>query len=191
MLANGRISIRVRPEVSELTNEGAVTLGGYVVPGLTIRRAETTVELGSGQSFMIAGLLSNTSRNTVEKTPGAGDLPIIGSLFKSTNYRKGETELVIVVTPYLVNPVNDGDIKLPTDGLKSPNEIQRMLGNMMTDGESGAVRPGPTAAPSAAPAPQAGPSVGIAPEPVKKPEGGKSRKSNRSAAAPAPGFNLN
>lgn len=184
VLANGRISIRVRPEVSELSNEGAVTLNNYVVPALTIRRAETTVELGSGQSFMIAGLLSNSSRNTVEKTPGAGDLPIIGSLFKSTNFRKGETELVIVVTPYLVNPVNDGDIKLPTDGLKNPNEIQRLLGNMMTDGDSGAARPKPTAAPAANPAPPPGPSVGAAPA------SGKARKSNRSAAAPAPGFNL-
>ena len=104
VLANGRISIRVRPEVSELSSQGAVQLNGFTVPALTIRRAETTVELGSGQSFMIAGLLSNNAQNTIEKTPGAGDLPILGSLFRSTSFRRGETELVIIVTPYLVNP---------------------------------------------------------------------------------------
>ena len=102
MLANGRISMRVRPEVSELSSQGAVTLNGFQIPALTIRRAETTVELGSGQSFMIAGLLSNNAQNTIDKAPGVGDLPILGALFRSTEFRKGQTELVIVVTPYLV-----------------------------------------------------------------------------------------
>lgn len=191
VLANGRISIRVRPEVSELSNEGAVTLNGYVVPALTIRRAETTVELGSGQSFMIAGLMSTNSRNTAEKTPGVADLPILGSLFRSTNFQKGETELVIVVTPYLVNPVNDGDIKLPTDGLQSPNEAQRLFGNMQTDGKTGAVRPGATAAPSATTTPAA-PAVGtvepVAPTP--KTDRKQAKRNDRAAEAPAPGFNL-
>lgn len=188
VLANGRISIRVRPEVSELSNEGAVTLNGYVVPALTIRRAETTVELGSGQSFMIAGLMSTNSRNTAEKTPGAADLPILGSLFRSTNFQKGETELVIVVTPMLVNPVDsDADIKLPTDGLDQPNELQRLFGNMQSDGKSGQVRPGATAAPSNAPA---GPAVVDVPTaPVSKPERKPSKRSERTDA-PAPGFNL-
>ncbi len=191
VLANGRISMRVRPEVSELSNDGAVELNNFVVPALIVRRAETTVELGSGQSFMIAGLLSNSSRNTIQKTPGAGDMPIIGSLFKSTNYQRGETELVIVVTPYLVNPVSDGDIKLPTDGLQSPNEIQRIFGNMSSDGKSGTQRPVPTTAPTTStPAPQVGPPVGLAPEPARAPEGGK-RKSKRTAAAATPGFTLN
>ena len=94
--------MRVRPEVSELTSQGAITLEGFQVPALTTRRAETTVELGSGQSFMIAGLLSNNATNSVDKAPGLGDVPILGNLFRSTTYRKGETELVIVVTPYLV-----------------------------------------------------------------------------------------
>jgi hypothetical protein len=121
VLANGRISIRVRPEVSELSSQGAITLNGFQVPALTVRRAETTVELGSGQSFMIAGLMSNNARRTrSKKMPGAGDLPILGSLFRSTSFRKGETELVIVVTPYLVKPVNANDIKLPTDGYQAP-----------------------------------------------------------------------
>jgi hypothetical protein len=120
VLANGRISLRVRPEVSELSSEGAITLNTFTIPALTVRRTETTVELGSGQSFMIAGLLKNYSQNAIKKMPGAGDLPILGSLFRSTNYQKGETELVIVVTPYLVNPVNANDIKLPTDGFSAP-----------------------------------------------------------------------
>ncbi|MEO6091781.1 MAG: type II and III secretion system protein family protein [Novosphingobium sp.] len=152
VLANGRIVLRVRPEVSELSSDGAVTLGGFQIPALTIRRAETTVELGSGQSFMIAGLMRNNSQNSVERTPGAGDLPILGALFRSTAYRKGETELVIVVTPFLVKPVNAGDIKLPTDGFRVPNELQQLLGGMSNDGVSGRDRPKPSAAPEAAPA---------------------------------------
>ncbi|WP_240529986.1 type II and III secretion system protein family protein [Novosphingobium sp. PC22D] len=177
VLANGRISIRVRPEVSELSSQGAVTLDGFQIPALTIRRAETTVELGSGQSFMIAGLMGNNSQNQIDKTPGAGDLPILGSLFRSTSYRRGETELVIIVTPYLVNPVNAKDIRLPTDGFNAPNELQRLLGNMdSSKGEPG--RPGPTIAPEpTAPAP----SVGAA-----EPTG----KSDRNSGAAAPGFNL-
>ena len=188
VLANGRISIRVRPEVSELSSEGAVQLNGYQVPALTIRRAETTVELGSGQSFMIAGLLSNNSQNTIEKTPGVGDLPILGSLFRSTNYQRGETELVIVVTPYLVKPVNASDIKLPTDGFNTPNEVQRLLGNKDNAGESGASRPMPTAAPEAA----TNPEVSVS-EPAKdgKKSSSKRKRDQRAAAnAPAPGFNL-
>lgn len=143
VLENGRISIRVRPEVSELSSQGAVTLNGFTVPALTIRRAETTVELGSGQSFMIAGLLSNNAQNTVDKTPGAGDLPIIGNLFRSTEFRKGQTELVIVVTPYIVKPVNDSQIKLPTDGFRAPTTWQQMLLNKDNDGVSGGDRPKP------------------------------------------------
>ena len=128
VLANGRISLRVRPEVSELSSQGAVTINGFQVPALTIRRAETTVELGSGQSFMIAGLMSNNSQNTIKKTPGLGDVPILGSLFRSTSYRKGETELVIVVTPYLVKPVDAGAIRLPTDGYSTADELRRLIG---------------------------------------------------------------
>ena len=109
VLADGRISMRVRPEVSELSNEGAVQLNGFDVPALTTRRAETTVELGSGQSFMIAGLLRNTDTNDIDKAPFLGDLPILGALFRSTSFRREETELVIVVTPYLVRPVSAPD----------------------------------------------------------------------------------
>ncbi|QQN74787.1 type II and III secretion system protein family protein [Croceicoccus sp. YJ47] len=153
VLANGRISLRVRPEVSELSSQGAITIEGFQIPALTTRRAETTVELGSGQSFMIAGLLSNNSRQTLEKTPGAGDLPIIGSLFRSTDFRRGETELVIVVTPYLVEPVDAKDIVLPTDGYRAPDELQRILGNMQTDGVSAGVTGSERPMPRSEPAP--------------------------------------
>ena len=192
VLANGRISLRVRPEVSELSSQGAVVINGFQIPALTIRRAETTVELGSGQSFMIAGLLSNNAQNVLKKAPGVGDIPILGSLFRSTNFRKGETELVIVVTPYLVQPVDAADIKLPTDGFQSPNDIQRLFGNMENDGKSGAVRPGPTAAGSEA---VSGPTVGAldrpaAPAQVADDKNTKRSRKGKQAAAAAPGFSL-
>ena len=195
-LSNGRSSMRVRPEVSELSSQGAITVNGFQVPALTVRRAESTIELGSGQSMMIAGLMSNSSQQTVEKVPGAGDLPIIGTLFKSTSFRRGETELVIVVTPYLVKPVDANDIKLPTDGYQNPNEAQRIFGNMENSGKSGGQRPMPSAGPD-----QGGqaPKVGEldVPGPLQNPKPGdgkkKSKKGNRTADASgaAPGFDLN
>lgn len=184
VLANGRISLRVRPEVSELSSEGAIVINGFSIPALTVRRTETTVELGSGQSFMIAGLMKNSSQNAIRKLPGAGDLPILGSLFRSTSFQKGETELVIVVTPYLVNPVDAKDIKLPTDGYSAPNELQRLLGNQDSAGKSGAQRPMPSAAPEA----RSGPAVGAA-EPTAPAKGGSGKRA-AAATAPTPGFNL-
>lgn len=127
VLAGDRISLKVKPEVSELSSAGAVRINGFDVPGIVTRRAETTVELGSGQSFMIAGLLRNGTTQDVTKTPGLGNLPVIGALFKSDRFRRNESELVIVVTPYLVQPVNAKDIRLPTDGLKAPSDIERWL----------------------------------------------------------------
>lgn len=147
VLADGRISMRVRPEVSQLDNSSSVRLNDYVIPGISTRRAETTVELGSGQSFMIGGLLSTSSGNTVDKAPFLGDLPIIGNLFKSQGYRRQQTELVIIVTPYLVKPVNAREIALPTDGYRNADDGQRILGNQMHAGESGAARPTPQPAP--------------------------------------------
>lgn len=146
VLANGRISMRVRPEVSELSSQGSIVIGSTQVPSLITRRAETTIELGSGQSFMIAGLLQNNAQNTIEKAPGLGNIPVLGNLFRSTNYRRGETELVIVVTPYLVKPVNANDIKLPTDGFLKPDEAQRLLLLRESDGVTGGTRPMPRAA---------------------------------------------
>ncbi|MFC7498170.1 type II and III secretion system protein family protein [Enterovirga sp. GCM10030262] len=143
VLDGGRISMRVRPEVSELTSEGAITLNGFEIPALTTRRAETTVELGSGQSFMIAGLLRNGGNNTVDKVPLLGDIPILGALFRSSNYRRNESELVIVVTPYLVKPVSANQIALPTDGFRSPNEGQRVIADQRHDSRTGEQRPVP------------------------------------------------
>ena len=197
VLSNGRISIRVRPEVSELSSQGAITINGFQVPALTVRRAETTVELGSGQSFMIAGLMSNAAQSTVKKLPGAGDLPILGSLFRSTHFQKGESELVIIVTPYLVQPVNANDIKLPTDGYKSANIAQQLFGNMQTDGKSGAVRPHPTSAPQGNPN---GPQIGELDAPARAPgpqtanasdKDSKKKKKGGRANDAAPGFSLN
>jgi len=188
VLANGRISIRVRPEVSELSSQGAVTLDNFTIPALTVRRAETTVELGSGQSFMIAGLLSNNAQNTIEKTPGAGDLPILGALFRSTTFQKGQTELVIVVTPYLVKPVDDNDIVLPTDGFHAPNVADQFFGNFEQNAPDGARRPMPTAA-DEAPNPQIGlanqPGPELAADNRRRPGDGAQR-----AEAVEPGFSF-
>ena len=197
VLANGRISMRVRPEVSELSTQGAVTLNGFQVPALTIRRAETTVELGSGQSFMIAGLMSNNAQSTIDKAPGAGDIPILGNLFRSRSFRKGETELVIVVTPYLVNPVNARDIKLPTDGFRAANEAEALLMFKGHAGESGATRPLPQAADTSAPPPAVSridPQAILPsdqPVPSKRADKDKkNRNSERRADAATPGFSL-
>ena len=190
VLANGRISIRVRPEVSELSSQGAVTLNGYQVPALTIRRAETTVELGSGQSFMIAGLMSNSAQQTIDKAPGVGDVPILGNLFRSRNFRRGETELVIVVTPYLVNPVNERDIRLPTDGFRTSSEGEALLGFRENAGRSGELRPGPRVAGEAGAAPAA-PAISAQDAGAPPPPAADARNRNRQAeAAAAPGFNF-
>ena len=146
VLENGRISMRVRPEVSELSSEGSITLNGFEVPALVTRRAETTVELGSGQSFMIAGLLRNTGNNSVDRAPFLGRLPIIGALFRSTNFRRSETELVIIVTPYLVRPVTASQIAMPTDGFRQADDGQRHLIGQDHNSRSGEPRPMPASA---------------------------------------------
>lgn len=192
VLANGRISIRVAPEVSELSSQGAVVLDGFSIPALTIRRAETTVELGSGESFMIAGLMSNNANNTIDKTPGVGDIPILGSLFRSTAFQRGETELVIVVTPYLVEPVNDRDIVLPTDGYANPNAVEQWLLHRDSAGASGATRPMPTAASNSATGPQISTrgQDGAALAVGQPPRSTDQQSAPQSAAASRPGFSL-
>ncbi len=199
VLANGRISLRVKPEVSELSSDGAIISNSFSVSALTVRSAETTIELGSGQSFMIAGLLRNNAQNTITKMPGAGDIPILGSLFRSTSFRKGETELVIVVTPYLVNPVDASEIKLPTDGFKTSTALQQFLGHIEADGVTGGERPKPTEAPGTVQSngPKVGaldaPVSGTAPAPAAAPAPQKAPRSarNRQASADvAPGFSI-
>ncbi len=146
VLADGRISMRVRPEVSQIDASAGVRLSSFTIPGVSTRRIETTVELGSGQSFVIGGLLSTSSSNTIDKAPFLGDLPILGNLFKSKGWRRQETELVVVVTPYLVKPVNARDIVLPTDGYRNPNDLQQILGSQLHDGNGKIERSKPKAA---------------------------------------------
>jgi pilus assembly protein CpaC len=118
VLSPNRISMKVNPEVSQLSNEGNIVIEGIQVPSLTTRRAETTVELASGQSFAIAGLMQNNSSFDHSRVPGLGDMPILGDLFKSDRFNRQETELVIIVTPYIVKPIDDpAAVALPTDAV--------------------------------------------------------------------------
>jgi pilus assembly protein CpaC len=133
ILSPDRISMRVRPEVSELTNTGSVSVpitstASVTIPALTVRRAETTVELGSGQSFAIAGLLQDSVNSNVEGLPYLGELPVLGPLFKSDLFQHNESELVIVVTPYIVRPVNlVNSVRVPTDGFLPANDFDRAV----------------------------------------------------------------
>ncbi len=127
ILDDSRISLRVRPEVSQLSNNGAVIFNNISIPAPTTRRAETTVELGSGQTFAITGLLQNNLQNSVSKFPGLGDLPIIGALFRSSSFQRNETELAIIVTPYLVRPASSGRMLGATDGLAMPSDFGRIV----------------------------------------------------------------
>jgi pilus assembly protein CpaC len=132
VLSPTRLNLRIRPEVSQLSSTGAVSVplagGTLTIPALTVRRAETTVELGSGQSFAIAGLLQRNTTDVTNALPGIGEVPVIGALFKSNNFQRGESELVIIVTPYLVKPVDSPeDMHAPTDGFRPGNDADRML----------------------------------------------------------------
>lgn len=185
VLADGRISLRVRPSVSSLDFSVLAT-----IPAIKTRSAETTVELGSGQAFMIAGLLSNDTDNAIDKVPGVGNIPILGSLFKSRKFQRNETELVIVVTPYLVRPVNATDIHLPTDGFRNATELQGLLKQQSQDGVSGGKEPMPSIAPSGTPAnPATAPTT--APQSMNTdPRARKSRRTETAANAPTPGFSF-
>jgi pilus assembly protein CpaC len=131
VLSGGRISLKLSTEVSELTSLGAFSLGGgstvLSVPGLTVRRAETTVELPSGGSLMIAGLLQQTTKQNIDSLPGMTSLPILGSLFRSRDYLNGETELVVIITPYIVDPTRLQDQQTPADGLQIADDMSTVL----------------------------------------------------------------
>lgn len=119
VLSPNRIRIQVNPEVSETSTQNAiVTSDGLVAPSVITRRASTTVELAPGESFMIAGLMRDDISTSIDQMPGMGEIPVLGALFRSTAYRRNESELVIAVTPYLVDPLSSGDIKLPTDNFR-------------------------------------------------------------------------
>ncbi|HEX7761010.1 MAG TPA: type II and III secretion system protein family protein [Caulobacteraceae bacterium] len=126
VLNDGLINMVVNPEVSSIDPTTSVTTGGISVPGLKVRRAHTTVELRDGESFTIAGLLKDDYQNTISQFPFAGDLPILGALFRSTGYQRDETELVIVVTPHLVTP-RKGYVAAPTDHFVPPSDFELFL----------------------------------------------------------------
>src|SRR6185437_4384402 len=129
ILNSGRISLHVAPEVSQIDNSTAITVAGVSVPGLSTRRAETTVELGSGQTFAIGGLIQNNVNQNINKFPWLGDVPILGQLFRSEAFQRNESELVILVTPYIVKPVN-GPMVTPNDGLEPPTDADMFNGAM-------------------------------------------------------------
>ncbi len=127
VIGENRINLHVRPEVSQLSSQNSVTTNNFVVPSLTTRRAETTVELGSGQSFAIAGLLQSNVTHDIRKFPALGDIPVLGALFRSDRFQRDESELVIIVTPYIVRPASRIRLAAPTDGFVPPHDVERLI----------------------------------------------------------------
>ncbi len=141
VLSDGRISLQLSTEVSELTNTGAFTLNGgtittptgtavttgLTIPALAVRRADTTIELPSGGSFAIAGLMQHTTKQQIDAFPGLKDLPVLGALFRSRDFQNDETELVVVVTAYLVNPTAEASLATPSDGFATPGDPETIL----------------------------------------------------------------
>jgi pilus assembly protein CpaC len=127
VLDSKHISLNVAPEVSELDFANALRTQGFVVPAISTRRAATTIELADGQSFAIGGLLRDNVRESVKKVPFLGELPILGALFRSSSFQKNETELVIIVTPHLVKPLDMAAQTLPTDYFVEPNDFEFYL----------------------------------------------------------------
>ena len=127
VLSKDKIVIDVSPEVSELDFSTAVRVEGFVTPGISTRRASTKIELADGQSFAIAGLLREAVRADISKFPLLGDLPVIGPLFQSKSFQKSETELVIIVTPHLVKPMELAKQSLPTDSYVEPSDAEFYL----------------------------------------------------------------
>ncbi|HYE52842.1 MAG TPA: type II and III secretion system protein family protein [Azospirillaceae bacterium] len=132
LMGQGRIGLKVRPEVSQLSSAGAVRVSSVEIPALTTRRAETTVELGSGQSFAIAGLLQNNVNQSIARFPLLGEVPVLGALFRSTRFQRDESELVIIVTPYLVEP-SSTRLATPVDGLVPADDAERVLHGRLLD----------------------------------------------------------
>lgn len=142
VMSEGRISLKISTEVSELSDEGAfviqggtfvdedgnlVRASGVTIPGLRVRRAETAVELPSGGSLALAGLLQESTRQNIDGVPGAKDIPVLGSLFRSRDYQNAETELVVIVTPYLVDPKHESEFVLPTDDAVPASDLETIL----------------------------------------------------------------
>ncbi len=128
VLRNGVINLIVKPEVSEIDPSVTVTVAGTSVPGLTTRKASTTLELRDGQSFMLGGLLQSDGTNNINQLPWLGNVPVLGALFRSTDYQKAETDLVILVTPHVVRPLTPPDpIHTPFDSSLPPNDVDLFL----------------------------------------------------------------
>lgn len=127
VLSNRHINITVAPEVSELDFSNALRVSGFTIPAITTRRASTVIELANGQSFAIGGLLRDNVRESVKKFPVLGDIPVLGALFRSSSFQKNETELVIIVTPHLVKPLDMTAQTLPTDYYVEPNDFEFFL----------------------------------------------------------------
>lgn len=164
VLSNGRISLKVAPEVSELSPTGvtlsAANVGNVsILPLITTRRASTTVQMGDGETFAIGGLIKDNAQGTLKALPGIGELPVLGALFRSTSFQQDRTELVFIITPHLVQPLETADVPLPTDSFTKPNEADvYATGNM--EGRGGLRQHG--AAPANA-APGAAAPTGAAP----------------------------
>jgi pilus assembly protein CpaC len=162
VLSENRISLQISTEVSELTNTGAFTLSagtvvnpttgqitsvpGITVPALNVRRAQTTVELPSGGSFAIAGLLQHTTKQQIDAFPGLKDMPVLGAMFRSRDYQNDETELVVLVSTYLVKPTSEKRLASPTDGFVPPSDVDTILNGKLNDQH----RPDPNGLKSAA-----------------------------------------
>lgn len=131
VLSEDKISMKVAPEVSELDFTTAIVLEGFTIPGLTTRRVSTVIELGDGESFAIAGLLRENIRESIAKFPLLGDVPILGTLFRSSSFQKNETELIIIATPHLVRPINASKQALPTDGYTEPSDTELFLKGLL------------------------------------------------------------
>jgi len=128
VMSNDRMSILVNPEVSTLNFSNPIQVAGFTYPILDTRKAQATVELGSGQTFVLAGLLRSDTSNNISKLPGVGDLPILGTLFRSQRFQNNQTELVILVTPYVVHPISQAKkVQTPLDGYKPPSDMERNL----------------------------------------------------------------
>jgi pilus assembly protein CpaC len=127
VMSDERISLRVNAEVSATTNENSIVVEGFLVPSLIVRRANTTVDLPSGGSLVIAGLLQNDINASIQGFPGLMNIPVLGALFRSANFQRDETELVVLVTPYLVRPVAEIDVAYPSDGFAPPSDLEMYL----------------------------------------------------------------
>jgi pilus assembly protein CpaC len=128
VLGNGQINLKIEPEVSQLDPTNVIQVANVSLPSLIVRRASTTIEMRDGQSFAMAGLLLNTSNANLQQLPWLGDVPVLGALMRSTQYQKKETDLVIIVTPHIVQPARPGDpLRVPTDEARAGNDADFVL----------------------------------------------------------------